>query len=146
LRILTVSPSRKTVTVFTYSPSIQKAPSKFPGGIPAYKTDTHNQFTLAFPHSFGGPDTEITHIQTPRDGSHVPLSFGITATASGPDKASHMQIFVNGILQADFAGVSSLPSGTHVVLPGSGTHRVAVQTYDQTKSAWVKSVVYVSNP
>jgi len=146
LRILTVSPSRKTVSVFTYSPSIQKSPSKFPSGIPAYKTDTHNQFTLAFPYSFGGPDTEITHIQTPRDGSHVPLSFGISATASGPDKASHMQIFVNGILQADFAGVSSLPAGTHVVLPGSGTHRVAVQTYDQTKSAWVKSVVYVSNP
>src|SRR5205823_12452745 len=37
LRVLTVSPSRKTVTVFTYSPSIATRPGSFPAGIPAYK-------------------------------------------------------------------------------------------------------------
>jgi hypothetical protein len=146
LRILTVSPSRKTVTVFTYSPSIAARPGKFPRGIPAFKTDTHNQFTVKFPHTFGGPDTEITHIISPQDGSHVPLRFGISARASGPHNASHMQIFVDGIKQADYFNVSALPGGTTVKLPRPGIHRVAVQTYDHSKSTWVKSVIYVSNP
>jgi hypothetical protein len=146
LRILTVSPSHKTVKIFTYSPSIQKSPGNFPLGIPAYKTDAHNQFTVAFPHTFGGPDQEITRILSPHDGSHVTQSFAISASASGPDNASHMEIFVDGIEQADYAGLASLPSGAQVVLPGTGTHRVAVQTYDTTKGVWVKSVIYVTNP
>ena len=146
LRILTVSPSRKTVTVFTYSPSIAGRPGNFPRGIPPFKTDAHNQFTLKFPHTFGGPDTEITHIITPLDGSHVPLTFAISAKASGPDTASHMQIYVDGIKQADYSNARALPAGTMVKLPGPGIHRVAVQTYDHPKGAWVKSVIYVSNP
>lgn len=146
LRILTVSPSKKTVSVFTYSPSIAKSPSKFPGGIPAYKTDTHNQFKVPFPNTFGGPDWEITQITKPLDGSHVPLTFGIAAQASGPDSAAHMQIYVDGVQYADYAGVSALPGGTTVTLPNSGMHRVAVQTYDNGKGAWVKSVIYVTSP
>jgi hypothetical protein len=146
LRILTVSPSKKTVSVFTYSPSIAKSPGKFPTGIPAYKTDSYNHFTFNFPNTFGGPDMEITHISAPLDGSHVPLTFPISAAASGPDNAGHMQIYVDGVGHADYANVSQLPSGTQIRLPGPGTHRVAVQTYDNTKSVWVKSVIYVSNP
>jgi hypothetical protein len=146
LRILTVSPSKKTVTVFTYSPSIAAHPGNFPRGIPAFKTDTHNQFTVKFPHSFGGPDTEITHISTPLDGSHVPLRFGISAKASGPDNAGHMQIYVDGVKQTDYFNVSALPGGTTAKVSGPGLHRVAVQTYDHTKGTWVKSVIYVSNP
>ena len=146
LRILTVSPSRQTVKVFTYSPSIQKSPGNFPAGIPAYKTDTHNQFALAFPNTFGGPNNEVTHIQTPRDGSHVPLSFGITANAYGPDNAGHMQIYVDGIKYADYPGTSALPAGTQIVLPNTGIHRIAVQTYDNTKATWVKSTIYVTSP
>lgn len=146
LRILTVSPKKKTVTVFTYSPSIAARPGNFPAGIPAFKTDAHNQFTLKFPPTFGGPDTEVTHISMPLDGSHVPLRFGISARASGPDNASHMQIYVDGIKQADYFNVSALPGGTTAKLPRSGLHRVAVQTFDHTKGSWVKSVIYVSNP
>jgi hypothetical protein len=146
LRILTVSPSRKTVTVFTYSPSIAKRAANFPAGIPAYKTDAYDQYTLGFPPSFGGPDQEVTHITAPLDGSHVPLTFGISAIAQGPDSARHMQTYVNGVKQAEYAGASSLPRGATVTLPGPGTHRVAVQTYDSTKARWVKSVIYVSNP
>jgi hypothetical protein len=146
LRILTVSPSKKTVSVFTYSPSIAGHPGSFPTGIPAFKTDTHNQFTLEFPPTFGGPDTEITHIIGPLDGSHVPLTFGISAKASGPDDASHMQIYVDGVKQADYLNAITLPSAATAKLPGSGVHRIAVQTYDNTKAVWVKSVIYVSNP
>jgi hypothetical protein len=146
LRILTVSPSKKTVTVFTYSPSITNSPGMFPAGIPAYKTDAHNQYTLNFPNTFGGPDREVTHITRPHDGSHVPLTFGIAAAAFGPDNASHMQIYVDGIRQADYFNAIVLPGGTTVTLPGAGVHRVAVQTYDKTKAAWVKSVIYVVNP
>ena len=146
LRILTVSPKKKTVTVFTYSPSIAARPGNFPAGIPAFKTDAHNQFTLKFPPTFGGPNTEVTHISMPLDGSHVPLRFGISARASGPDNASHMQIYVDGIKQADYFNVSALPGGTTAKLPRSGLHRVAVQTFDHTKGSWVKSVIYVSNP
>jgi hypothetical protein len=146
LRILTVSPSKKTVTVFTYSPSIAAHPGNFPRGIPTFKTDTHNQFTVKFPHTFGGPDTEITHIITPLDGSHVPLKFGISAKASGPDSASRMQVYVDGIKQADYFNVSTLPGATTAKLSGPGLHRVAVQTYDNRKGTWVKSVIYVSNP
>ena len=104
------------------------------------------QFTVKFPHTFGGSDTEITHIITPLDGSHVPLKFGISAKASGPDSASRMQIYVDGIKQADYFNVSNLPGGTTAKLPGPGLHRVAVQTYDHTKGTWVKSVIYVSSP
>lgn len=146
LRILTVSPSRKSVTVFTYSPSIAGRPANFPAGIPVYKTDVYDQYTLSFPPSFGGPNPEITQITAPRDGSHVPLKFGISASAKGPDSASRMQIYVNGVKQADYLNVSSLPAGTTVSLPGPGTHRVAVQTYDNATATWVKSVIYVSNP
>ena len=146
LRILTVSPARKTVTVFTYSPSIANRPTNFPAGIPVYKTDTYDQYTLNFPPSFGGPNKEITQITAPLDGSHVPLTFGISAAVKGPDSASHMQVYVDGVKQSDFLNVTSLPGGTTVKLPGSGVHRVAVQTYDNTKAAWVKSVIYVSNP
>ncbi len=146
LRILTVSPSRKTVSVFTYSPSIAGRAQNFPVAIPVYKTDPYDQYTLNFPPSFGGPDAQITHITAPLDGSHVPLRFAIAATAKGPDIAGHMQIYVNGVKQADFLKVSSLPAGTTVSLPGPGTHRVAVQTYDSTKATWVKSVIYVSSP
>ncbi len=146
LRILTVSPAKKTVSVFTYSPSIAIRPSNFPAGIPAYKTDNHNQFTLKFPHTFGGPDTEITHISAPLDGSHVPLTFGISAAASGPDSAGHMQIFVDGVMHADYPNLKALPSGTTITLATSGIHRVAVQTYDNTKAVWVRSVIYVTNP
>ena len=145
LRILTVSPSRKTVTVFTYSPSIANSPGKFPAGIPAYKTDVYNQYTMNFPPSFGGPDQEITYISSPRDGSHVPLKFTICAKALGPDAANHMQIYVDGVKQSEYFA-NSLPSGTTVALSTSGLHRVAVQTYDSAKATWVKSVIYVTSP
>jgi hypothetical protein len=111
-----------------------------------YKTDTYDQYTLNFPPSFGGPNQEITHILAPQDGSHVPLTFGISAAAKGPDSASHMQVYVDGVKQSDYLNVSSLPGGTTVKLPGAGVHRVAVQTYDNTKARWVKSVIYVRNP
>jgi len=146
LRILTVSPSRKTVSVFTYSPSIANSPKNFPAGIPAYKTDSYDQFTLNFPNTFGGPDTEITHITGPLDGSHVPLTFGISAKASGPDNASHMQIYLDGTKYAEYRNVNQLPVGTQVSLTTSGLHRVAVQTYNNNKSAWAKSVIYVTSP
>jgi len=146
LRILTVSPSKKTVTVFTYSPSVANRPGNFPAGIPAYKTDAYDSFTMNFPPSFGGPAREITHITAPLDGSHVPLKFGISAAAKGPDSAGHMQIYVNGVKQSEFLNVSTLPTGTTVTLSGPGAHRVAVQTYDNTKATWVKSVIYVTNP
>lgn len=146
LRILTVSPSKKTVNVFTYSPSIANSPSKFPAGIPAYKIDSYNQYKLAFPNTFGGPDVEITHITSPQDGSHVPLSFPISAMAQGPDAASHMQAYVDGAKVADYANVSKLPAGATISLTGPGVHRVAVQTYDVTKATWIKSAIYVSNP
>ncbi len=146
LRILTVSPAKKTVSVFTYSPSIAQTPGNFPTGIPAYKTDSYNQFTLNFPDTFGGPNTEITHITVPLDGSHVPLTFPISASASGPDNAGHMQIYVDGVKYADYLNVSQLPPGTQITLASPGTHRVAVLTYDSTKLVWVKSVIYVSNP
>jgi hypothetical protein len=146
LRILTVSPSKRTVTVFTYSPSIANRPMNFPAGIPAYKTDAYDSFTMSFPPSFGGPAREITHITTPLDGSHVPLKFGIAAAAKGPDSAGHMQIYVDGVKESDYLTISALPSGATVTLPGPGVHRVAVQTYDNTKATWVKSVIYVTNP
>jgi hypothetical protein len=146
LRILTVSPSKKTVTVFTYSPSIANSPGNFPAGIPACKTDVHNHYTLNFPHTFGGPDIEVTHITSPQDGSHVPLTFEISAAASGPDSASHMQIYVDGIKQADYLNASALPKGTMVTLPGPGVRRIAVQIYDNTSAAWVRSAIYVVNP
>jgi len=146
LRILTISPSKRTASVFTYSPSISYHASKFPPGIPAYKADAYNQYTVNFPNTFGGADREITHITAPLDGSHVPSTFGISAKASGPDSAGHMQIYVDGVITHDFAGVNALPSGTMVTLPGPGVHRVAVQTYDNTKATWIKSVIYVTNP
>ena len=146
LRILTVSPAKKTVSVFTYSPSIASSPRNFPVGIPPYKADKYNQFTLNFPNTFGGPDTEIVHITAPLDGNHVPLTFGISAAAYGPDAAAHMQVYVDGLKYADYPSVSSLPSGTVITLPGPGVHRVGVQAYDNTKAAWVKSVIYVVNP
>src|SRR5262249_24788734 len=110
------------------------------------KTDAYDQYTLGFPPAFGGPDQEVTHITAPLDGSHVQLTFGISATAKGPDAARHMQIYVNGVKQGEYGGVSSLPAGATVTLAGPGTHRVAVQTYDSTTARWVKSVIYVSNP
>jgi hypothetical protein len=57
-----------------------------------------------------------------------------------------MQIYVDGVKQADYLNASALPSGATAKLPGSGVHRIAVQTYDNTKAVWVKSVIYVSNP
>jgi hypothetical protein len=141
-----VSPKNKKVSVFTYSPSIATRPGNFPSGIPAYKTDSHNQFTLSFPNTFGGPSAEITRISTPLDGSHVSSKFSIAAAASGPDSASHMQIFVDGAQYADLPGVSALPSGTQITIPNAGTHRVTVQTYNNTKKTWVKSVIYVTTP
>jgi hypothetical protein len=146
LRILTVSPSKKTVSVFTYSPSIATRPGNFPSGIPAYKTDAYNQFTLNFPHTLGGPDQEITQITTPHDGSHVPLTFGISAAAHGPDAVNGIQVWVDGVKQKSYSTGTVLPGGTTATLSGSGVHRVAVQSYDTTKATWVKSVVYVSNP
>ncbi len=146
LRILTVSPSRKKVSVFTYSPSIANNPSNFPAGIPAYKTDNHNQFTVSFPNTFGGPDKEVTQIKSLLDGSHVPLTLGISAAAYGPDAASRMQVYVDGFKYADYPNVSALPTGTQITLPGPGTHRITVQTYDVTKGIWVKSAIYVTNP
>jgi hypothetical protein len=141
-----VSPSKKAVSVFTYSPSIASRPANFPAGIPAYKNDSYNQFTVNFPNTFGGPDAEITHIAAPLDGSHVPSTFGISAAAHGPDSAAGMQIYVDGAKYADYPTVSALPGGTAITLPSPGLHRVAVQTYDNTKAAWVKSVIYVRNP
>lgn len=146
LRILTVSPSHRTVSVFTYSPSIARAPGSFPALIPAYKTDTYNQFTLNFPPSFGGPDHEITQIMSPLDGSHVAKAFAIAASAHGPDSAGHMQIYVDGTKQTEYSNVNTLPSTARVTLPGTGVHRVAVQTYDNTTKIWVKSVIYVVSP
>jgi hypothetical protein len=146
LRILTVSPSNKTVTVFTYSPSIANTPGNFPSAIPAYKTDRYNQFTMNFPNTFGGPDQQITYITSPHDGSHVPLTFAISAQASGPDNAGYMQIYVDGVKYADYPNVRALPAGTSVTLLGAGLHRVAVQTLDSTKALWVKSVIYVISP
>ncbi len=89
---------------------------------------------------------EVTHIASPRDGSHVPLTFGMSAAPSGPDNASHMQVYVDGTRHADYLNANALPSGTTVTLPSSGVHRVAVQTYDNTQAVWVKSVIYVVNP
>jgi len=146
LRILTVSPSKKTVSVFTYSPSIAARPGNFPSGIPAYKTDAYDQYTMAFPNTFGGPDKEIVHVSAPLDGSHVPLTFGISATSHGPDAVSGMQIWVDGVKQKNYSTGNALPSGTTVTLAGAGVHRVATQMYDTTKATWVKSVVYVMNP
>lgn len=145
LRVLTVSPAKKTVTVSTYSPSIATRPKKFPAGIPAQKTDAHDQYTLNFPPAFGGPDAEITQISSPRDGSHVSSTFTINAVASGPDTASGMEIYVDGVNYARYADVSALPAGTTIRLSSKGTHRVAVQSYDMKTSTWVKSVVYVTN-
>jgi hypothetical protein len=109
--------------------------------------DNYNQYTLKFPNTFGGPDTEITHVTAPHDGSHVQsLTFGISAKASGPDNVNRMQIYVDGIQKADFPNVSALPNTATVTLPGLGVHRVAVQAYDNTKSAWVRSVIYVTDP
>lgn len=146
LRILKISPSKKTVNVSTYSPSIDTRASNFPAGIPAHRADVYNQFTSNFPAAFGGPDMEITHINTPLDGSHVPSTFSISAAASGPDKVSGMQAYVDGKKYADYPNVSALPSGTTITLPSGGVHRVAVQSHDTTTSAWVKSVVYVTTP
>ncbi|MGE5735443.1 MAG: Ig-like domain-containing protein [Acidobacteriota bacterium] len=146
LRILTVSPKNKTVSIFTYSPSIATRPANFPAGIPAYKTDSHNQFKLNFPNTFGGPTSEITQITSPLDGSHVSGTFGISAKASGPDSASHMQIYVDGAQYADFPSVSALPAGTKITIGNSGTHRISVQTYDRTRGTWVTSAVYVTTP
>lgn len=145
LRILTVSPVHKTVTVFTYSPSITNSPAKFPAGIPAYKTDVHNQYTLNFPNTFGGPDKEVTHITAPHDGSHVALQFPISADVHGPDATRLMQIYVDGAKQSEYYA-SALPAGATVTLSGAGMHRVAVQAYDSTKAVWAKSVIYVTNP
>ena len=146
LRILTVSPAKKTVSVFTYSPSIASSSGNFPVSIPPYKSDKYNQFTINFPNTFGGPDTEFVHITAPLDGNHVPLTFGISAAAYGPDATAHMQVYLDGQKYADYPSVSSLPRGTVVTLPGPGVHRVGIQTYDNTKAAWVKSVIYVINP
>jgi len=146
LRILTVSPSQKKMTVFTYSPSIANSPGGFPNGIPSFKKDTHNQFTLKFPNTFGGPKWEITHIKWPWDGGHVPLTFGISAMASGPDHVSGMQIYLDGAKYADYTNVSQLPASAQITLPGPGVHRVTVQSHDTTKSNWVKSVIYVMSP
>jgi hypothetical protein len=57
-----------------------------------------------------------------------------------------MQIYVDGVKQADYLNVSALPGAATAKLPGSGVHRIAAQTYDNTKAVWVKSVIYVSNP
>jgi hypothetical protein len=57
-----------------------------------------------------------------------------------------MQVYVDGAKQSDYSNVSTLPNGATVTLPGPGLHRVAVQTYDNAKGSWVKSVIYVSNP
>ena len=146
LRIITVSPSKKTVSVFTYSPSVGGRNGKFPGALPAYKTDPYNQFTSNFPNTFGGPDQEITQITSPLDGSHVPQIFSITAAAHGADSASNMQIYVDGTKYAEYLNTNSLPAGTRVVLPRPGVHRVAVQTHDLTTGNWVKSVIYVTSP
>jgi len=146
LRVLTISPSRKTVTAFTYSPSIAARPGNFPAGIPAFKKDSYNQFTFNFPHTFGGPDREVTQITSPLDGSHVSRTFPISAVALGPHAVGKMQIYVNGVKKGDYYQVGSLPAGTHVRLPGAGIHRVAVQTYDKTAQTWVKSVIYVTSP
>ncbi len=146
LRILTVSPAKKTVSVFTFSPSIANAPGNFPSGIPAYKTDTYDQYTANFPNTFGGPNAEIVQITAPHDGSHVPLAFGISAAAKGPDKAANIQVWVDGTKKAEYASLASLPSGATLTLPSPGVHRVAVQAYDSTKGTWVKSVIYVTNP
>jgi hypothetical protein len=145
LRILTVSPSKKTVTVFTYSPSVSARGAKFPARLPAYKTDPYNQYTVNFPNTFGGPDHEITQITAPLDGSHVPQAFSISASAHGPDSASHMQIYIDGSKYADYTG-NALPAGTKVLLPRPGVHRVAVQTHDNNTGNWVKSVIYVTSP
>ena len=146
LRILTVSPAKKTVSVFTYSPSVSGRKSKFPAALPAYKTDSYNQFTANFPNTFGGPEREITQITSPLDGSHVPRIFPLSAAAHGPDRTSHMQIYVDGTKYADYLNVNSLPTGTKVVLPRPGVHRVAVQTHDSSTGNWVKSVIYVTSP
>ena len=146
LRILTVSPAKKTVSVFTYSPSVSGRKSKFPAALPAYKTDSYNQFTANFPNTFGGPEREITQITSPLDGSHVPRIFPLSAAAHGPDRTSHMQIYVDGTKYADYLNVNSLPTGTKVVLPRAGVHRVAVQTHDSSTGNWVKSVIYVISP
>ncbi len=146
LRVLTVSPSKKTVKVTTYSPSIAVRASKFPAGIPAQRTDAFNQFTLNFPPTLGGPSKEITYISSPHDGSHVPSTFKIVAAANGPHVAQGIQIWLDSKKYASYSDVSSLPAGTTIKLPSAGTHRVAVQSYDTETSTWVKSVVYVTTP
>ena len=146
LRILTVSPKNKRVSVFTYSPSIAQRPGNFPAGIPAYKQDAYNKLTLTYPNTFAGPDTEVTYIATPLDGSHVPSRFTISASTVGPDTTNRMQIYVDGVQYADFPGASALPGGTQITLSNPGTHRVAVQAWNSTKAKWVKSVIYVIAP
>jgi hypothetical protein len=146
LRVLTISPSNKTVSVTTYSPSIAKRPANFPARIPAQRTDHYGQFTLNFPPTFGGPDKEITNISSPQDGSHVSSTFAISAAASGPDSVNGMQIYVDGVNYASYPNVDSLPANTEVRLSGPGTHRIAVQSYDEKTSSWVKSAIYVTTP
>ena len=146
LRVLTVSPSKKTVAVTTYSPSIAKRPANFPAGIPAQRMDAYSQFTLNFPPSFGGPKMEVTSISSPEDGSHVSSTFTISASAHGPDSVSGMQIYVDGVNYSSYSNVDALPGGTEVTLSTPGTHRVAVQAYDEKTSSWVKSVIYVTTP
>jgi len=52
-----------------------------------------------------------------------------------------MQIFVDGVVHADYPNVKALPIGTTISLATSGTHRVTVQTYDNTRGSWAKSVI-----
>ncbi|HZR56678.1 MAG TPA: metallophosphoesterase [Terriglobales bacterium] len=146
LRILTVSPSKKTVSVFTFSPSIANEPGNFPSRIPAYKTDAYNQYTVRFPNTFGGPGSEVVHITAPHDGSHVPLAFPIAAAVKGPDKSSDIQIYVDGVKQAEYPNATSVPTGKTISIGSPGVHRVAVQAHDHSKNTWVKSVIYVTNP
>jgi hypothetical protein len=132
--------------VLTISPSSINNASNFPSGIPAYRWDAYNCHRVDFPNRFGGPDKEITHSGAPHDGSHVQSTLGISAKGYGPDSANRMQIHVDGIQQADYWNVSALTGTATVTLPGPGTHRVAVRAYDRTKSAWVKSGIYVTDP
>ena len=80
------------------------------------------------------------------DAYHVPLTFGISAAASGPDSAAHMQVFVDGVMHADYPNVKTLPSGTTIALSTSGTHRIAVQTLRQHQGGLGQVHDYVTNP
>ena len=83
---------------------------------------------------------------TPTQNALVQTMVHVVAGSTDSNPVTSMQVYVDGIKQLEYFNVNRLPAGAQAKLHGSGVHRITVQTYDQTKSAWVKSIVYVMNP